>query len=104
MRLDPRRQFTGHERLGDVVVTAGGKGYDLVDLLRLGAQKDNGGIGDLADIKTQLRAIHIRKHDVQNDQVRPEFPQCLHGFFAVKSRARFKAFLLKTGSDQLVDC
>ena len=67
--FDPRHQFQRVERLGDVVVGAQGQAHDLVHVLHLGGQHDDGEQVLFADLLAQRKAVHVRQHHVQNRQI-----------------------------------
>ena len=64
--VDPGGQLRRGEGLGDIVVRAGHQAGHLVDLLALGGEHDDAHLGaGGADAPTDLKAVDIRQHDVQ---------------------------------------
>src|ERR687894_1247753 len=66
----PRHQFPHGERLGDVVVGPQLQPHDPVYLVVLGGQHDDGHVALRPDAPTDLRAVQLGEHDVQDDEVR----------------------------------
>src|SRR5947209_9803247 len=69
-RLDTRHQLPGHERLGHVIVGADLQTDDLILIALARRQHDYGDITHPADLATDLPAVDVRQHDVQNDKSR----------------------------------
>ena len=93
-----RHQFSRMNRFGQVIIHAGFIAFDLVINLTLGGKHENrrdrsGGL--VAQAAGNFIPIHIRHHDVQNDQIRlfiPSHGQCLG---AIVSRSNLIALPLK---------
>ena len=67
-----RQQLVGVDRLGDVVARAGLEALLAVALHRLRGQRDHREVlplGALADAAQRLVAVHLRHHDVHQDDV-----------------------------------
>ena len=70
---DAGRQLVGMERLGDVVV---GAEVETLGLVRGGAlrrEEDDRHGSPLAELAHDLDAVEIGHHDVEQDDVRPDF-------------------------------
>jgi cysteine sulfinate desulfinase/cysteine desulfurase-like protein len=64
--LDTSYQLTGTKRLGNIVIGAQTQATDLINILFLGGNHQNGGILYLADPLADLKAIHTGQHQIQN--------------------------------------
>ena len=69
--LDPGHQLQGVEGLCDIVVRPQGEAGDLVHVLHLGGQHENGKEMLLPDLLAKRESVHIGEHHVQNGQIRP---------------------------------
>ena len=69
MRLDSGHQLTGREGLCDIVVRSKSQAADLVDILLLGRNHQNRGVLHFPDPLADLKAVHSRKHQIQNKHV-----------------------------------
>ena len=67
--LDPCQQLQGIKRLGDIVVRPHGQAHDLVHILHLGGEHDNGIQVGFPYPLAEGEAVHIREHHVQDGQV-----------------------------------
>ena len=67
--LDARLDLQNIEGLGHVVVGAVFQAEDLVHILALGGEHDNGHIGVFADAGAHFHAAQLGEHDVEQDQV-----------------------------------
>ena len=70
LRLDPGDELQGPEGLRHIVVRAQGEPGDLVDLLILGGEHDDGKILVFPDFLADGKAAHVRQHHIQDGQVR----------------------------------
>ena len=66
VRLHTRHHLAGAERLRDVVVGAQAQAADLVDVVLLRGDHDDGRILGLADLFADLKSIHPLKHQIQD--------------------------------------
>ena len=83
-----RQQFFERERLGHVVVAAGGEPADLVLGRITGGEEDDRRPGTLgAEPARDLEALHVGEHHVQDDQVGTELRH-----LAERIRARSRRF------------
>ena len=57
------------ERLCDVVIRTGLQADDLVGILAAGGQHDDGDVRKLADAHTGRQPVHLRHHQIKNDEV-----------------------------------
>ena len=101
--LDARQHLAGAEGLGDVVVRAQFQAEQLVKLLALGGEHDDGQVGLLADLAADHEAVHLRHHDVQKHDVRPGFAHVVDGLLPVVGGDHLIAFAAKIGVERLVD-
>ena len=82
--LHSREELSHAERLGDVVVTTEIKSQDLVSLLHLRREEDHRRFDvALSQGFTDLVTIHLRKHDIENEQVRSVIERPLETLFAL---------------------
>ena len=63
MRLHPGHQLTGAEGLRHIVVRSQAKPPDLVDIILLGRNHQNGNILLLPNLPAYFKAVHARQHD-----------------------------------------
>ena len=66
--LDAGHHLPGAEGLDDIVVRAQLQAHDLVHLLALGGEHDDGDLAGLADLPTDVDAGFAGHHDVQHAQ------------------------------------
>ena len=67
--LHARQQLAHRERLAEVVVGADLQAENAVELFVARGEKDDGhGLGHAADAPAELEAVHLRHHDVEDDQ------------------------------------
>ncbi len=69
-RTDPGHQFTGTERLGEIVVGSHRQADQLVDLLGAGRQHHDVGISKSAQPTAHLDTVQRGKHQIQHNHVR----------------------------------
>ena len=67
--FDPGHQLKGIERLRDVVVRAETEAGDLVGVLGLRREQDDGHVARLPDLQHGGEAVHVRHHDVEHETV-----------------------------------
>src|SRR4030095_6989877 len=68
-----KNKFSWRKRFGDVVISAQLEPNDSVDLLASSSQHQNGNAarrGLQAESAANLKAVNVRKHDVENNKVR----------------------------------
>ena len=77
-----RHELSGLEWLGEVVVGSQFQSHDSVGYLASGRKHDDGDGLLLADLPAELEAVHVRKHDLEYDQIRGlrvQLPQAISG-------------------------
>ena len=65
----PGQHLHGVEGLCDIVVGTHVEAVDLVGALTFGGQQDDGDVGGLPQLGGDGDAVHLRHHDVQQDQL-----------------------------------
>ncbi len=105
-RPDTGHKLTGAERLHHIIIGPDLEPYDAVRFLALGGQKDHGNgfqprVG--AQAFTDLKAVLIRKQNVQQDKVRRITPKMLQSVAAAAETINFKALAAKVVTDQFDD-
>ena len=104
MRRNPRQQLTGPEWFGDVVVGADLEPDDDVDLLGLrGEDDDRHAQACLANVAADVKPGNVRKHDVEQDQVRLVELDPSHRLTAGLRLDHLIAFFLQGKVDGLAD-
>ena len=68
-RADARLELQNVEGLCDIVVRTGLKADDLIGVLAAGGEHDDRHIRKLADAHTGRQPVHLRHHEIKNDQV-----------------------------------
>ena len=104
VRLDTGVQFFHLERLGEVIHSAGGERFDLVQLLGESADEDDGNSLELVvglELFAHFVAIHLRHIDVQQDQVRRIASRRLQRQLAAGNGADFIAAVLEHAGQHL---
>ena len=87
-RAQPQHQFLDGERFGHVVVaTRGQAGDPVLDRITRGQEKHRNVVDLRPDAAEHLHAVHVRQHDVQNDQIRPELASGGDGGLSVARQA-----------------
>ena len=81
LRLDPGYHLQRAERLGDIIIRAQGQPGDLVRLLILGGEHDDGIIMILPDPAAEVKAIAVGEHDIDDGQIQPGLADTLQGLF-----------------------
>ena len=69
LSFHPGHQLQGVEWLCEVVVRPQGQPHDLVHVLHLGGEHEDGEQVVLPDLLAQGEPVHVREHHVQNGQV-----------------------------------
>src|SRR6476469_1506672 len=83
-RTQAQRHLLQAERLGDVVVAAGGEPGDAVLDGVLGGQEEHGEVRQVGTHPAEdLEPVDVRQHDVQDHRVGPEVTGRAHGGHAV---------------------
>ena len=100
-RPHPRLQLQDVEGLGDVVVRPALKSHELVRVLPLSRQHDDGHIGELPDTHTSLKAINLGHHQVQQDQVKAPLPGQLNRLLPIVAHLHLVALVLQVEFDAL---
>jgi hypothetical protein len=104
MRVHPRQQLVGVKRLGHVVHCAELEATHDVARLGLRGQEDDRDVAPLRrslDTRAGLETVHLRHHDVQQDQVRPHRGQHVERLSAVGGDADRVAFFPQDGGEGL---
>ena len=70
MRLHTCNQLTWAERLGHIIIRAKTQSPDLIDIILLGRNHNDRRILLLTDLPADIKAIHLRKHQIQDDQIK----------------------------------
>ena len=92
---DPGLQLQDVEGLYQVIVRPGLKAHELVGVLALGRQHDDGHVGELPDAHAGLQPVQLRHHHVQDDEVEAAVPGQLHGGGAVVGAVHLIALVLQ---------
>ena len=69
-RADAGLELKDVEGLGDVIVCTVVEAHELVHIIGLGCEQDDGNIRKLTDLSASGHTVHLRHHHIQNDQVR----------------------------------
>ena len=93
--LDPLDQKALRKGFADEVVGAHLEAEQLVDLLVLRGEENDGKLGALAEPPQQLHAVHARHLDVEDGKVRRIFRKAVKGACAVVIGLGFVAFRLE---------
>jgi hypothetical protein len=75
--LDPQYQLPGAERFDDIVIGADFQAEDAVDFPCPGCKNENGDIfcaRVAPKVFAYLQSVHLRQHQVQDNQIRFEPP------------------------------
>ena len=91
----PGFQLQDVEGLCEIVVRAALKTHELVCVLALGRQHDDGHVGKLPDLHTGLQPVHLRHHHIQNDEVEPSLPGQLQRRRAIVGALHLVAFVFQ---------
>ena len=91
MRLHPRHQLTRRERLRDVIICAQPQTADLVNVIFLGRDHQDGGVESLADLAADVKAVHSRQHQVENEEIVVTVEGFVETFVTVGFDVDFKA-------------
>lgn len=101
--IHPQMQFHQVNRLHQIVVHPGIESPLLGEEVILGSHQDNGNVLVLLpNILHQPVAVHIRHHDVGNDQVIAVPVHQVKGLFSVIASINLKALLLQKHADGLL--
>jgi hypothetical protein len=101
--LDARDELARIERLRQVVVRAHLEADDLVDVLVAGAQHEDRHVGRLPDAPTDVDAVDVREHEVEDDQGGRLSGNFLDGGRARARRSHGEARLLEIHGDERSD-
>ena len=91
MRLHPRHQLTRRERLRDVIVCAQSQTANLVDVILLGRDHQDGGVEPLADLAADVEAVHSRQHQVEDEEIVVAVEGLVEAFVTVGFDVNFEA-------------
>ena len=97
----PGLQLQNVEGLGHIVVRSAGKAHQLVRILPLGSEHDDGHVGKLPDAHTGLQPVDLGHHQVQDNEVKAALPGQLHRLLPVGARFHLIALLLQVKADAL---
>ena len=70
MRFHARNQLTRGKRFRHIVIRTKAQSADFVDIILLCRNHDNRNILLLAHLTADLKAIHLRQHQIQNQQIK----------------------------------
>ena len=101
--LDARNQFTRTNRFGDVIVGPGPEGFHLAIGLRPGGEHDDRHVRHARiglDMPADFIAVHLRHHDIQNDQVWQFLSQETERLRAAEGFDHFEFLSLECQPDQ----
>ena len=104
MRVDPREQFMGVERFGDVIHRTQLETLDDVGGVSLRREKDDRDLAPLLgglELAAGFKAVHLRHHHVQQDQVGLDAGQHFERLLAVRGDADLVALLFQNGRQRL---
>ena len=93
--LDAGLDLQNIEGLGHVIVRAIFQPQNLVDLLALGGQHDDGHVAVLADALAYRDAVDFGQHYIQQDKIKMSGKKFGQGFLAVGGRVRLKSLLFE---------
>ena len=93
------------ERLGEIIVGAYFQTLYLVNLGVSRGQDHNGRVGYITKLREDLKAIHVGKPDVQNDDIRGFFSGKLNAFLSrvCLQHHAIRPAQVKADSDNLAD-
>ena len=100
-RVDPGQQLLHLKGLDDIVVSAHLQALDPVKDLAFGREHDDGDLGGLPNLGANRPAVHHRKHDVQQNEIRLLLGKLLQRLAAVGGDADIKALLHQIHTDQI---
>ena len=89
------------EWLGDVIIRAGFKAEHHINRIGLGGQHNDGHGGFAADGTANIYAIHARKHEVQQDEVRLVLLKGRNSVIAVHDRNGLESLGLEHNGQHL---
>ena len=103
----PRNELVGAERLGDVVVRAEAEALDLVDVLFLCGNHDDGNVLYLANLFAYLKAVKSGKHNVKDEKIVVVLKGILKSFLSLRvsvylKSVEFEIVLLKFGNGSVI--
>ena len=67
-RLHAGYQYLGTEGFGNILIHPQIEALKLILLISFGSEHDDGDLGIIPDFPAYLPAVHLRHHNVQNDQ------------------------------------
>ena len=102
-RLDAGHQLAGVEGLGHIVIGAQLQADDLVHVVGAGGEDDDGDVARLAQLAADLEAVHLRHHDVEDDQVGLVGLDLLQRLTAVIGGLDLESFLGEVEAGELDD-
>ena len=102
-RLHAGHQLAGPEGLGDVVLGAQGEADDLVGLLVLRREEDDGNVPHLAHATAQLEAVDARHHDIHDGQVERRAGEHVQGRLSAVAGQRVHALGHEQVDNQIGD-
>ena len=95
-----RQQHRRFDRLDHIVVGTGLQAEDVVEVILLGSEDDDGGVGQAADLATQVQPALARQHQVEHDDFRLELDERGQGQVAAIHLPHFEAVLGQEVGDQ----
>ena len=98
---DSRLQLQNVEGLGQVIVRPVVKTDELIHVVALGGEHDDGHVGKLPDFGAGGKPVHVGHHHVQNHQVRVLSLHSLDGFQTVAAGDDLVALVLQIEANAL---
>ena len=95
MGLHTGHQFAGAERLRHIIIGSQPKPPDLINVILLRRNHDDGSILAVADLPADLKSIHAGQHQIQDDQVKIRFHGLLQSDLAVVGNLHLKVAQLQ---------
>ena len=99
--LHAGNQLKWVEGLGDVIIRAEGKTGDLIHILHLCSQHDDGKEMLFPDLPAEREAVHIGQHHIQNGKGKLLLLRAEKGFRGAVKFTHLKAFVLQINLDEV---
>ena len=97
----PKRQLSGQEGLGQVIVRPEPQAQQAVVVLIPGGEKEDGDVRLGPELLEEGKAVSVRQHDVQDDEIRDLRPEGLPGLLAAGGGPQeLPALLFQDGEQQ----
>ena len=101
--LDAREQLLRLKRFGDIIVRAELEAEHLVERFVLRGQHDDRHVRRFADFAQHLPAVHAGQHQIQQNQIRREGLELLHGRVAAVGHFHLEALFFQIEIHQLAN-